>query len=153
MAEKLVKCRYCHCKHPEDRRPPEEMIRGNGFTYYHAECAKERDLINRIVEYYTTNVDDRVTIAQLRSVVNNIIFKKKVPAEELLFDLTYVHQHGSKINSPYSLHYIISNKKVQNEYKKYLETKAPIIDISSIETSEETQFIYNKKKTGFGDIF
>jgi hypothetical protein len=153
MAEKLVKCRYKHCKHPEDYRPPDEMVHGNGSVYYHKECAHERDTINKIIEYYTSNIDDRVTLAQLRGAVNNIIFKKNVPADELLFDLMFVHNNGNKINSPYSLHYIVANKRIQHEYKKHLESLKPKTDVSKISTAKEVCFSHKSpKRTGWDDI-
>lgn len=151
--QKLVKCRYTHCRHPNDLKPPSEMVRGGGTTYYHRDCGKERDIINRIVEYYRDNIDGRVTVAQLRNVINNIIFKKGVPAEELLFDITYVHNSGRKINSPYSLHYIIDNKKVQNEYKKYIQKQSAKVDVSKVATAKETTFKTKAKGNGFSDIF
>ena len=153
-SKKLVKCRYTHCKHKDDLRPPDEMVQGGRGTYYHPDCAEERDTINQIVDYYCNNVDDRVTISQLRSVINNIIFKKGVPAKELLFDLKYTHESGRKINSPLTLHYIITNKKVQHEYKKHLESAVTNFDNKEVKVKEETKVTYKPSNSkGFTDIF
>lgn len=151
--QKLVKCRYNHCPHPDDLRPPEEMVKGKGCYYYHKECAHERDMITKIVDYYLENVDNRVTVAQLRSVVNNIVFKKKVPADELFFYIWHTKNTNGKINSPYTLHYMITNKKLQNEYHKYLESKKPVVEIDRIAVAEEVTYTSKSKDSGFGGIF
>lgn len=151
---KLVKCRYTHCKHPGEDLPMGQMVKSGKSSYYHPDCLDEKDTIAKIVDYYINNVDNRVTVAQLRSVINNIVFKKRVPAKELLFDLIYVHKSGRKINSPCTLHYIITNKKVQNEYKKYLDSKASTHKSTNVPVKEEVVFKSKENKTlGFDDIF
>ena len=148
--QKLVKCRYSHCSHPNDLRPPEEMVRGNGSFYYHKECA--HDMITKIVDYYMEKVDSRATVAQLRNAINNIVFKKKVSADELFFYIQYTINSGKKINSPYTLHYLIDNKKLQSEYKKHLESMKPTINVESIPVADEVQYTSKPKSTGFGGI-
>jgi len=150
--QKNVKCRYNHCPHPDDLRPPEEMVKGNGCFYYHKECAHERDMITRIVDYYLEKVDDRATVAQLRNVVNNIVFKKRVPADELFFYIQYTINSEKRINSPYALHYLIDNKKLQSEYKKHLESTKPKFDVADVPVAEEVQYTPKSKKAGFGSI-
>ena len=153
MVEKTVKCRYSHCRHPDDRLPPEDMVRGNGNSYYHKECAHERDMITKIVNYYLENIDNRVTVAQLRNVINNIVFKKNVSADELFFYIYYTKNTGGKINSPYTLHYMIANKKLQNEYRKHLESIKPATKIEEVEVAEEVTYTPKSKKSDFGGIF
>lgn len=153
LAQKTVKCRYSHCPFPDDVRPPNEMVKGKGNTYYHQACAHERDKIAEIVDYYMNNIDDRVTVAQLRNVINNIVFKKNVSADELFFDIWYTKTNNGKINSPYSLHYLIANKKLQAEYKKHLENKKPVVDIDTIAVSDEVTYTSKSKKSDFGGIF
>ena len=151
---KYVKCRYSHCKHPDDTRPPDEMVQGGRGSYYHPECFEEKETINKIVDYYVHKIDERVTMGQLRGVINNIIFKKGVPAKELFFDIKYTHESGRKINSPLSLHYIITNKKVQHEYKKYLESTVKNVDMSEVAVKEEVTTNYKPiQNKGFDDIF
>lgn len=150
--QKLVKCRYSHCSHPNDLRPPGEMVRGNGNFYYHKECAHEREIIAQMVDYYLEKVDNRVTVAQLRNVINNIIFKKKVPADELFFYIQYTINTDKKINSPYTLHYLIDNKKLRSEYIKYLESTKPKIDIDNVPVADEVQYTSKPNTTGFGGI-
>lgn len=153
VAQKTVKCRYSHCPHPDDVRPPEEMVRGNGNAYYHKECAHERDVISNMVDYYLEKVDNRVTVAQLRNVINNIVFKKKVSADELFFYIQYTINTGKKINSPYTLHYLIDNKKLQSEYKKFLESTKPAFDVENVPVADEVQYTSKSKNKGFGGIF
>ena len=128
------------------------MVRGNGNFYYHKECAHEREILTNMVDYYLEKVDNRVTVAQLRNVINNIVFKKKVSADELFFYIQYAVNTGKKINSPYTLHYLIDNKKLQSEYAKHLESTKPAIDIESIPVADEVQYTSKPKSTGFGGV-
>ena len=87
------------------------------------------------------------------NVINNIVFKKNVSADELFFDIWYTKTNNGKINSPYSLHYLIANKKLQAEYKKHLENKKPVVDIDTIAVSDEVTYTSKSKKSDFGGIF
>lgn len=149
---KLVKCRYSHCKHPQDMKPPEEMAQSGSTVYYHPECLREKDTINQIVKYYLEKIDFRAIISQLRKVINDIVFKKGVPADELLFDVMYIHKSQKKLNSPFGLHYVVTNKKIQYEYQK--QKRRPVtFNADKVATKEETEFTSSKKKTGFDNIF
>lgn len=149
---KLMKCRYTHCRHPSDLKPPEEMKKGGGSVYYHPECYKERETINKIVSYYTENIDERVTIAQLRSVINNIIFKKGVSADELLFGIMYTHKSGKNINSPMGLHYIVSNRRIRHEYEKE-KAEQTKFDADKVAVKEDVQFTVKPQHKGFENVF
>lgn len=151
----LVKCRYSHCRHPDDLKDPSDMVVKNIRTYYHHDCYREKETIAQIVDYYSTKVDQRVSIAFLRKMINQVCFDKGVPADELLFGLKYTHESGKRINSPASLHYIASNKKIQHEYKKHLENTKIDMNVDDITVAKETTFKgnTNNRNKGFGSIF
>ena len=64
----------------------------------------------------------------------------------------YIHKTQKKLNSPFGLHYVVTNKKIQYEYKKQKKQQVKF-DVDKVATKEETEFTSPQKKTGFDNIF
>ena len=83
----------------------------------HWDCYAEYRTIAAIRDYYYTNVSNTVVMKNLTAVINNIVFKKEVSAEFLLFALKYAVDHKIPIRAPYGLYYLIDNTRVKGEWK------------------------------------
>jgi len=116
MTEIIVKCGYKHCQH-ESRELLRDSATKIKSIYFHEDCAITKITINKIKELYCKSVDKDVSIPQLLGVINNIVFKKGINAQFLLFGLEYWIKKNVKISNPYVLHYIKDNKIVANAWK------------------------------------
>ena len=143
-------CKYSHCLHDNREIEKRKAIRV-GNSYYHSDCFKTKEDIKEIVNLFKAHINANPVYAQLQSVINNIIFVKKVQSDFLLFGLRYYIEHKIPLNYPQGLYYVIQNKDVTNAYNK---TKAKEIK-KSVEITEQTEtefkFVPTKNK-GFADI-
>ena len=143
-------CKYSHCLHDNREVEKRKAIRV-GNSYYHSDCFKTKEDIKEIVNLFKAHINANPVYAQLQSVINNIIFVKKVQSDFLLFGLRYYIEHKIPLNYPQGLYYVIQNKDVTNAYNK---TKAKEIK-KSVEITEQTEaefkFVPTKNK-GFSDI-
>ena len=143
-------CKYSHCLHNNREIEKRKAIRV-GNSYYHSDCFKTKEDIKEIVNLFKAHINANPVYAQLQSVINNIIFVKKVQSDFLLFGLRYYIEHKIPLNYPQGLYYVIQNKDVANAYNK---TKTKEIK-KSVEITEQTEtqfkFVPTKNK-GFADI-
>ena len=143
-------CKYSHCLHDNREIEKRKAIRV-GNSYYHSDCFKTKEDIKEIVNLFKAHINANPVYAQLQSVINNIIFVKKIQSDFLLFGLRYYIEHKIPLNYPQGLYYVIQNKDVTNAYNK---TKAKEIK-KSVEITEQTEtefkFVPTKNK-GFADI-
>ena len=146
----IVICKYSHCLHSNREIEKEKAIRA-GNSYYHSDCFRTKEDIKQIIDLFKTYINPNPIYAQLQSVINNIIFVKKVKSDFLLFGLRYYIEHKIPLNYPQGLYYVIQNKNVANAYNK---TKTKEIK-KSVEITEQTEtqfkFVPTKNK-GFADI-
>ena len=70
--EKIYKCRYNHCKHETKDVLASEAVK-EGNRYYHKDCYKTKEDINKIVELFSEHVNPNVVFAVLRKVINIIV--------------------------------------------------------------------------------
>ena len=143
-------CKYSHCLHDNREIEKRKAIRV-GNSYYHSDCFKTKEDIKEIVNLFKAHINANPVYAQLQSVINNIIFVKKIQSDFLLFGLRYYIEHKIPLNYPQGLYYVIQNKDVTNAYNK---TKAKEIK-KSVEITEQTEtefkFVPTKNKA-FSDI-
>ena len=143
-------CKYSHCLHSNREIEKEKAVRV-GNAYYHSDCLKTKEDIKEIVNLFKTHINPNPVYAQLQSVINNIIFVKKVQSDFLLFGLRYYIEHKIPLNYPQGLYYVIQNKDVANAYNK-AKTKE-IKKSVEITDQAETQFKFvPTKNKGFADI-
>lgn len=121
--QKIVKCRYSHCEHSSRELPREEAVQ-IGKTFMHKDCAKKSQLIIDIRDFYYEHISNTVVMKNLVAVINNIVFKKHVDPEYLLYVLHYANDNRLEIKSPYSLHYLIDNARIKKSWNKKNEEKA-----------------------------
>ena len=113
-----MKCRYRHCLYDSQDIPPGQEVKTGKISYMHKECARYWKTIGSIVDLYKQRVNKNVLEKTLLATINNIVFKKNVDPEFLLFALKYSLDHGNHLSSPYGLHYIISNESCMTAWKR-----------------------------------
>ena len=153
-----VKCRYAHCRHPDDVRPPDQMVKdpsAKGTMYYHAECLEEKNKIAEIRYYYKTNIDFHVGMAFLNKMINEAVIERRIPPDDLLFALKFYKKTGRTINNPSALLFITKSKAVQKEKQRITAEKSFDFGGKNEELGKQsTEFKYKPvgEKKGFGSI-
>lgn len=152
---KIVKCRYSHCLHETKELNAEDSMK-QGSAYYHKDCFKTKDDIQRIIKLFSERANQNVVYAQLFKTVNNIIFEKGISSDFLLFSMNHWLNAGHQLNYPGGLYYVIQDKSAQSEYKRLQNLKLmdQQKDAFEIHDSTESKFEYkpNNRISGFEAI-
>lgn len=149
---KTYKCAFRHCSHESCEVLQDEAVK-LGNRYFHVDCANTYRNINEIKVLYNEKVSNTVVMPQLTSVINNIIFKKHVDSEYLLFALKSAISTKKKINYPQGLHYIIDDFRIKNAWeKKQLQSIGKVK--FEVKSNNEPMFRVNEpKKKGLDNLF
>lgn len=153
-----VKCRYSHCRHPDDARPSDQMVRDPSVQkvmYYHPECLEEKNKIAEIRYYYKTYIDFHVSMSFLNKMINEAVFTRNIPPDDILFALKFYKKTGREIKNPAALLYITNSKEIIKEKERIKAEKNFDFNGKSQELGKEsTGFTYkpSEKKKGFGSI-
>ena len=149
-----VKCRLKHCLH-ESRELPRDQAVKVGSSYYHSDCYQTNKNIREIADIFSKKINPNVVFAELNRVVNTIVYDRGIDSGLLLFGLNYYIEHGKNLNYPQGLYYVIQNKEVVREYKRYKERAMvkEVKELVSIEEESEDKFTHIPTKTNsFADI-
>ena len=133
MKERTYKCSYKYCKHESGDIPPGSAVKV-GKRHMHPDCATESETVANIRNYYYENVSNTVVMKNLVAVINNIIHKKGIEAEYLMFALRYAIENRISIKSPYGLHYLVDNSRIKSEWKKRQTAK---MEVKALKAAEE----------------
>lgn len=151
------RCGWKYCKHePSDNSVGSAVRKGN--RYYHADCARQSDGMVAIRDFYYEHVSKTVVMKQLTAAIRSVVIDKEVDVDFALFALKYAVKNNMPIRSPYSLHYLVDNARVQDGWRRYqirqkrLEANsnltAPPPDAKPVEYQS-----YEETSHGFGSIF
>lgn len=149
---KTYKCGFQHCNCEEPLT--EENGIPVGKRYWHKECYHIKETADKIRKYYVSHISSQVTMAFLNSVISDILYKKKVNADYLLFALKYAYETNKSIKSPAYLHYIADDKRIQKLYNTTMvdHTKKRTVSIDTeFDYSDHDEVPATKRHT-FADI-
>ena len=152
-------CSWKHCPRASRTLAPGEGV-GVGNRWMHANCAKLYHGIIAARDCYYENISRNVVMKQLVSVLNNLVLVKRNDPEYIVFAIKYAAKNEIEIKGPYSLHYIVTNYRIQDAWKRYQRRQrlATMIKdqraggqvISPPVVSEEK---YEERSRGFASIF
>lgn len=123
-----MKCRYGHCLHDSKEISDGDEIKV-GKTYYHKDCYKQKSDIDKVIDIWQKQIDRYVVYAQLRNVINNLVYNRKVDSGFLL----YVVERGVKegyLRYPAGLYYAVNSTERQEEWKM-LKAKKALIELQN----------------------
>lgn len=153
MAEtKTYKCGFRHCQHESCEVSQDEAVKIKN-RYYHEDCAKIYSNIEELKRLYYEKISNTVVMPQLMSVINNIIFKKKVDSNYFVFAVKYAINTKRKINYPQGLHYIIDDYRIKDAWKK---KQLQSISKAKFEAKSNDEPMFQVKKTkekGLDNLF
>ena len=144
-----MKCRYNHCRHASTEVDKDEAVKV-GNKYYHPDCFREKELLNKIVETYMQYVDPNPVMVQLRNIINKIVFGDGVEPEFIIFAI-----QKSKIKHPPGLYYIVKDESLIKEWNamKAKKEMSNMAFVASANYEEDKSFHYVPvKNKGFSRI-
>lgn len=148
--QSTVHCKYSKCLHGSREISKDDAVK-IGNCYYHLDCLKTKEDIKKIIDLFTKHINPNPVYSNLQKVIDNIVFKKQLGSDFLLFGLKYYIDHKIPLNYPQGLYYVIQNKQVIEAYKK-----PEIKNIrNKVEIKEETNQSFTHipiKNNGFADI-
>lgn len=115
-----MKCRYSYCKHNGEVNKEEAIKEGN--SYFHKDCYEEKQLKQKIEEYYILNMP-QCTLQLLRKVIKQLIHEKGNEAKYIMFVLEYIYNNKKPINNPFGLVNYCNDERIKNEFKKSIIKK------------------------------
>lgn len=115
-----MKCRYSYCKHNGEVNKEEAIKEGN--SYFHKDCYEEKQLKQKIEEYYLSNMPT-CTLQLLRKVIKQLIHEKGNEAKYVIFVLEYIYNNKKPINNPFGLMNYCNDERIKNEFKKSIIKK------------------------------
>lgn len=116
MGERLYKCGYRHCLHPETKIALSDSV-AVGKRRYHKDCAALHEKIEQVKRIYFDYVDSDSDYVQVVGVINNLIFNKRYDVDYVIFMMKYTAVFCARnVKSPYILHTIIKNGIVEKKY-------------------------------------
>ena len=134
--QKIVVCRYPKCKliHESTELLRDDAVQGGKQKYfYHPDCLHIMQTINEIRDLFIKNINPSITgsqIGQLVSVVNNMVFKKKIlptyteSVDYIKFALEWIIKNKPNVlKYPAGMHYIVQDRDVETAWKKEQEAK------------------------------
>lgn len=152
MANKR-KCRATHCFHETKDFMPGDDIVEVGRNGYHRDCYQAISDIKEVTDIFSTKINKNVVFAELRRVINNIVYTKGVESGMLLFGINYYINNNIPLRYPQGLYYVVQNQEVQKQYhqmKIAQEVKNYTFDVS---VDNSKSFTYKPEKTSsFTDI-
>lgn len=136
-----VKCAFSKCCHEtKDILRTEAVF--DGKKYYHPDCLKTKEDIAKIIDLFATQVNPNVVFAQLRRVVNNIIFDRGIESGLLLYGIQWYIDHRRNLTYPQGLYYVVQNADVQKSYAKRKSIAMPkkVVELRDDDNNVEFSF-------------
>lgn len=152
----VVKCKFPHCLHETNDLKRDEAVR-DGRSYYHPDCYQCKKDIEEIISLFVGHINANVPIAQLKKIVNTLIFERGVKSEYLRFAVSYAIANEIPLHNAPGLYSIVQDERVVAEWKRINDQKVLIeardSDAFTILDQDEHYFEYNKKEVaGFGNV-
>lgn len=116
--ERLYKCYYKHCDKFGKVSEKDTSITKVGNRRFHGKCYQDHQDLKKARELYIEYIQPDVVHSQLNKVINEIIEKRKLSADYILFVIEYIIENNLEINYPYGLYYKVSDYKIKRAYNE-----------------------------------
>lgn len=100
--DKEYTCGYNHCLHHGEKVKASESV-VIGKKHYHMDCAEMKQKINECAKMYMECTDDKTKFPLVAKVLNNLVFRDKVPIDFIFERMNFGCKNYAK-KSPLSLY-------------------------------------------------
>lgn len=94
MADKEFVCGYNHCLHHGEKVKSSEAV-VIGKKHYHWDCAETKQKISECVNLYIECIGDKTQYPVAFRIINNLVFKSKVPVDFILKNISTSQKYYS----------------------------------------------------------
>ena len=107
-------CGYSHCKHGGvvDTQS-DECIEDNG-KFYHMDCYSEKRAFSEIIDFWYREIDEDVVFNQLQRVLQELIYKRGLEAEYVLYA---IKKKAQFLNYPSGIYYAVGDKRLKANWR------------------------------------
>ena len=113
-----MQCRFKHCLHSSTEIKKDDEYVKNGSTYYHKDCNELREALNDTVTLFMENVNNQVSVPELRKIINTLCFVDGMDIKYIKFAINYAVAHPEcKLTYPAGLYRICRNLSIQAEWR------------------------------------
>lgn len=119
-----MQCRFKHCLHSSTEiKDGDDYVR-NGSVYYHKDCNELREALNDTVTLFTEHVNNQVSLAELRKIINTLCFVDGMDIKYIQFAINYAVDHPEfRLTYPAGLYRICRNLGIQAEWRSVRNKK------------------------------
>lgn len=152
---KTYKCAWLHCRMDNIIQEDDDFVVVGGKRY-HKQCNCERENINKSIVLFTEQVNDQIVMSQLRSVINNLIYKQGFDSEYVVFAIQYAINHPEyKLTYPQGLHRICKDQTIIDIWRTQMANKLLQGQKVTIDEMDEHKVEYSatQKKKSVSDLF
>lgn len=137
------KCAYQHC--PFGGQVDKDEAVSYKRRHYHKKCFQ--DVVNKekIREYYLENINKTEILSRLNAIISDIIDKKQVDSEFLLFAIQYAIKNNITIRTPMGMYFLINNYKIKEAWKKEQAKKIKKISFDDVEVDSHPLDNFRKR--------
>ena len=113
-SEAKKSCGYSHCKHGGvvDTQS-DEYIEDNG-KFYHMDCYSEKRAFSEIIDFWYREIDEDVVFNQLQRVLQELIYKRGMEAEYVLYA---IKKKAQFLNYPSGIYYAVGDKRLKANWR------------------------------------
>lgn len=146
-------CKYINCKHNDKVHIDKEPFVKGKDGFYHDDCYKEKADLQLFRSLWCENISSTVVFSDLNRILNQLMSRKGVTVDYLLFVLQYVIDNKCNLRYPAGFRYYVDNQNIKAAYeKKNKKIIAPFDFVVSNTVDDAPKFSINQKPSGFNSI-
>ena len=113
-SEAKKSCGYSHCKHGGVVDTQSDgYIEDNG-KFYHMDCYSEKRAFSEIIDFWYREIDEDVVFNQLQRVLQELIYKRGLEAEYVLYA---IKKKAQFLNYPSGIYYAVGDKRLKANWR------------------------------------
>lgn len=146
-------CKYSNCKHDDKIHIDKEPFVKGKDGFYHEDCYKDKTDLQLFRSLWCENISSTVVMSELNSILKQLLSKKGVSVDYLLFVLEYVINNKCNLHYPAGFRYYVDNQDIKKAYEKKNRKIIPPTEFVATDGEDNTpKFSVNKKPSGFNSI-
>ena len=146
-------CKYLNCKHNDKVHIDTEPFVKAKDGFYHEDCYKEKKDLQIFRNMWYENISSTVVYSELNRTLNQLLSKKDVTIDYLLFVLQYVIDNHLNLHYPAGFRYFVDKQDIKEAYIKKTRKIISVSNFTAEDNSDESpKFSVNKKPLGFNRI-
>lgn len=146
-------CKYLNCKHNDKIHIDIEPFVKAKEGFYHEDCYKEKKDLQLFRNIWYENISSTVVYSELNRTLNQLLSKRDVTVDYLLFVLQYVIDNNLNLRYPAGFRYFVDKQDIKDAYIRKTRRTISVSDFTAEDNpNDHPTFSVNKKPLGFNRI-